>query len=253
MPGMEPIRRFSVVCFCLAAWPILARADVKPDPNVVPGVVFQVGGVGGIGLMAMTTHWALPRAGLPHEIRDFTWTHGKGHILLDLQDTQHCLVKANELADQIRKIKETRPGCPVYILAHSGGCALSLAAAEMLPEHSIERIVLLSAAVSPSYDLRTALRATNHGIISFYSRKDHVILGWGTKTFGTMDRYYGPSAGYVGFTVPKNLESDDRLLYSRLVQLPWYPKQIWEGNSGGHSGSVMPGFLTKEVVPWLKP
>ena len=119
--------------------------------------------------MTVTTHWALPRAGLPHEIRDFTWTHGKGHILLDLQDTQHCLLKAHELADQIRKIKETRPGCPVYVLAHSGGCGLSLAAAEMLPERSIERIILLSAAVSPSYDLRTALRATNNGIISFYA------------------------------------------------------------------------------------
>ena len=22
---------------------------------------------------------------------------------------------------------------------------------------------------------------------------------------------------------------------------------------GGHAGSVMPGFLTKEVAPWLKP
>jgi pimeloyl-ACP methyl ester carboxylesterase len=203
--------------------------------------------------MSASTHYALPKAGLPHEIRDFVWQHGKGHMFLDLQDTRHCLMKAQELADQIRKIKEEQPGRPVYVMAHSGGCALSLAAAELLPERTIERIVLLSAAVSPRYDLRPALRATNYGVISFYSRKDNLVLGWGTKHFGTMDRFYGPSAGYVGFTVPTNLEAGDRMLYARLVQLPWHPKLILAGNSGGHHGSVMPSFLIKEVAPWLKP
>lgn len=248
-----PRIRYALVCLAVTAVAAPIHAEAIPEPTTVPGVVFRVGGVGGIGFMGFTTHWALPRAGLPHEIRDFTWTHGKGHMFLDLQDTRHCLVKAHELAVEIRKIKAENPDKPVYVLAHSGGSALALAAAEVLPERSIERIVLLSAAVSPAYDLRPALRATNNGIINFYSRKDHLILGWGTKCFGTMDRYYGPSAGYVGFVVPTNLETDDRLLYSRLVQRPWYPKQILEGNTGGHEGSVMPGFLAKEVVPWLKP
>ncbi len=250
---MLPIRSYALVCLALAASALGAHAGSKPDPTIVPGTVFQVGGVGGIGLMGISTHYAFPKAGLPHEIRDFVWTHGKGHFFLDLQDTRHCMMKAQELAEQIRKVKLEKPNRPVYILAHSGGSALALAAAEMLPEKSIERIVLLGAAVSPNYDLRPALRATINGIISFYSRKDQLILGWGTKHFGTMDRYYGPSAGYVGFAVPKNLDSDDRMLYARLVQLPWYPKQIWEGNTGGHAGTVMPGFLAKEVVPWLKP
>jgi pimeloyl-ACP methyl ester carboxylesterase len=249
-----PFARGMIICCFLLARALPAPAGSEPaSARIVPGVVIQVGGVGGIGFMSASTRYALPRAGLPHEIRDFVWTHGKGHVFLDLQDTRHCLSKAQELADQIRKIKEDQPGRPVYLMAHSGGCALSLAAAEMLPDRTIERIILLSAAVSPTYDLRPALKATNYGIISFYSRKDHLILGWGTKHFGTMDRYYGPSAGYVGFSVPTNLGPDDRLLYARLVQLPWYPKLILEGNSGGHNGSVMPGFLAKEVVPWLKP
>jgi hypothetical protein len=254
MQRMLALTRCIGGCVMLLATGLLARAESSPESlTVSPGVVFQVGGVGGLGLMGITTHWALPHAGLPHEIRDFIWTHGKGHFFLDLQDTRHCLAKAQELADQIRKVKEQQPDRPVYVLAHSGGCALSLAAAELLPEHTIERIVLLSAAVSPNYDLRPALRATNYGVISFYSKKDQLILGWGTKHFGTMDRFYGPSAGFVGFVVPANLEAEDRLLYARLVQLPWHPKLILEGNSGGHAGSVMPGFLMKEVAPWLKP
>jgi hypothetical protein len=254
MGNKRMIARLALLgCLALAAAESpLARAGEDARP-VVPGVVFQVGGVGGIGLMSVSSRYALPRAGLPHEIREFVWTHGKGHMFLDLQDTRHCLAKAQELADQIRRIKETQPGRPVYVMAHSGGCALSLAAAEMLPERSIERIVLLSAAVAPTYDLRPALRATNYGIISFYSKKDNLILGWGTRHFGTMDRYYGPSAGYVGFSVPTNLSAEDRLLYARLVQLSWHPKLILEGNSGGHNGSVMPGFLTREVAPWLRP
>jgi pimeloyl-ACP methyl ester carboxylesterase len=248
-----PIARFTFACLALSVAALQSRAEPLPEPTTEPGVVFQIGGVGGIGLMSITTRWALPRAGLPHEIREFPWTHGKGHVLLDLQDTRHCLAKAQELADQIRKVKEESPAKPVYLLAHSGGTALALVAAEQLPAGSIDRIILLAAAVSPAYDLRPALRATCYGIVSFYSRKDHMILGWGTKHFGTMDRFYGPSAGYVGFVVPTNLESEDRLLYARLVQLPWYPKQIFEGNTGGHAGTVMPSFLAKEVAPWLKP
>ncbi len=254
MPRPLPIAQSSIACLLLCAAGLQASGDLRPESsNIPPGIVFQVGGVGGVGLMGLTTRWALPRAGLPHEIREFTWTHGKGHILLDLQDTRHCMAKAQELAELIRKAKEERPDRPVYLLAHSGGCAISLAAAELLPERSIERIILLAAAVSPNYDLRPALRATNFGVISFYSKKDHVILGWGTKHFGTMDRFYGPSAGFVGFAVPTNLDPEDRLLYARLVQLPWCPKLILEGNSGGHAGTVMPRFLAKEVAPWLKP
>ncbi|HEV8061820.1 MAG TPA: alpha/beta fold hydrolase, partial [Gemmataceae bacterium] len=167
MSGMLPNLRYALACLALTATANEANAGSKPDPTIVPGTVFQVGGVGGIGFMGITTHYALPKAGLPHEIRDFVWTHGKGHILQDLQDTRHCMMKAQELADQIRKVKQEKPDRPVYILAHSGGSALALAAAEMLPERSIERIILLGAAVSPTYDLRPALRATNNGVISF--------------------------------------------------------------------------------------
>jgi hypothetical protein len=117
----------------------------------------------------------------------------------------------------------------------------------------LERIVLLSAAVSPTYDLRPALRATKNEMVSFYSIHDHLILGWGTSRFGTIDRNFCPSAGLRGFVAPNGLNVEERALYKRLVQLPWQPHMILTGNLGNHLGTSMPGFMEKEVGPWLKP
>jgi pimeloyl-ACP methyl ester carboxylesterase len=212
-----------------------------------------VGGVGGIGLLWEASKWALPHSGVQHEIRFFPWTHGLGKPLRDLQDTRHFLHKADELAQQISRAKASDPEKPIYLIGHSGGAGLVLAAAERQPPATVERVILLSAAVSPKYDLRPALLATKQEIVAFYSPLDQLILNWGTRQFGTIDRSYGPSAGLKGFVIPAGLNRNDQLLYRRLVQLPWDPKMILEGNAGGHSGTSMPGFLSKEVTPWLKP
>jgi hypothetical protein len=230
-----------------------APAQETPAPSVKPGVVYTVGGIGGIDILGWSAARSLPRAGIPHEVRDFVWTHGWGQLFKDLQDHDHLLRKADELASEIRQIKSRDPSRPIYVVGKSGGTGLVLAAAEMLPPGTLERIVLLSAAVSPSYDLRGALRASRGGIVSFYSRYDQFILGWGTRQFGTVDRVYGPSAGLCRFRIPENLDLNDRALYDRLVEVPWRPHMIWEGHTGTHVGTSLPGFLGKEVAPWLKP
>src|SRR5439155_12771912 len=158
-----------LACPALAPRLSAAKAAAPPEDASPRGLLLVVGGVGGLELMANAAQWALPRAGIHHEVHDFIWTHGKGKILSDLQDARHCLKKADELAAQILLFKAEDLDRPIYILAKSGGTGLVLAAAEQLPPNTIERIVLLSAAVSPTYDLRPALRATEHGIVSFYS------------------------------------------------------------------------------------
>jgi hypothetical protein len=229
-----------------------AAPTKKPAQLEKPGVIFIVGGVGGIDLVGFVSRWTLPRAGVRHEIREYVWTHGKGHLFRDLQDTQHCIQKADELAQEVRKIKKADPNRPVFLMGKSGGAGLVLAAAEQLPPETLERIVLLSAAVSPGYDLRPALRATKHEIVSFYSPHDKLVLGWGTSQFGTIDRYYGESAGLRRFAVPVKLSPAERELYARLIQIPWHPAMILEGHPGSHIGTSMPAFVSKEVAPWLK-
>jgi hypothetical protein len=228
-----------------------ATEPERPEPK--PGLVLVVAGVGGFDFLGDAAHWALPHAGVRHEVREFVWTHGWGQLLKDLQDTRHVLRKADELAAEVRRHKAADPERPVYLVGKSGGTGLVLAAAEQLPPQTLERIILLSAAVSPTYDLSPALRATRGEIVSFYSRHDRLILGWGTRQFGTIDRVYGPSAGLCRFEIPAGLGEEDRAAYERLVQVPWQPAMFLQGHAGTHLGTSMPIFLAKEVAPWLKP
>jgi hypothetical protein len=219
-----------------------------------PGVVYVIGGVGGaISPLYVSAHWALPRAGVEHELRDFSWTHGTGRILCDLQDLCHLMAKAGELADAVREVKQHDPTTPVYFLAHSGGCGVALAAAGMLPPATVERIVLLSAAVSPTLDLRPALRATRCEIVSFYSALDVLWLGLGARLCGTTDRVYCFAAGHTGFVVPEGLDEESCQLYRRLVQVPWCVEDLCELNIGAHHSTCAPGFLKRHVAPWLRP
>src|SRR5262249_10263031 len=157
-----------------------------------------------------------------HEVRVFEWSHGFGRHVRDLQDTPHLLAKATELADEVRQVKAQ--GRPVFLVGHSGGAGLVLAAAAQLPPATVERTILLAPAVSPTFDLSAALRATKGELVSYRSELDRLWLGLGTHEFGTVDRVYGSAAGLHGFREPDHLTDEGRLLYRRLVQIPWRPE-----------------------------
>lgn len=237
----------------IAALPGQLAAPVPPLKTSNSGVVFVVGGIGGMDPLNLWAPFILPRMGVPHELRNFTWTHGKGRLLRDLQDARHLQVKAGELADAVRAVKAEDPNRPVYLLAHSAGAAVSLAAAERLPSRTLERIVLLASAVSPDYDLRPALRATRGEIVAYNSTWDCIYLDWGTSRFGTADRVYGPAAGLEGFRVPAELDDDGQHLYRRLVQVQWRLDHLLQLRGGLHHSTCMPPFLARSVAPWLVP
>ena len=225
----------------------VARAD---EPATRPGVVFVVGGVGGVDPL-QTCAAGAALAGVPHEVRVFEWTHGKFHMLRDLQDTRYLQDRAAELADQVLAVKAEDPSRPIYLMGHGAGAALVLETAARLPAASVERIILLSAAVSPSYDLRPALRTTRGEIVAFHCTLDRFMLFWGTTHFGTaVDRLYVPAAGMDGFQVPDNLDEEDRKLYGRLVQSGWTP-DMWLERRCLHNSTCMPIFLARQVTPWL--
>lgn len=223
------------------------------EPAPPGGLVFLVGGVGGLENLKHATNWAVRNAKLDCEVREFNWTHGKGHILRDLQDTRHHEAKTAELVRLIVDAREQEPERPIYLIGRSGGSVLALTAAGQLPPETLERIILLSPAVSPSFDLRPALRACKHEIVNFHSDLDLFVLGWGTTQFGTADRFYTPSAGLAGFVKPGEGDDESRDLYRRLVQVRWTPSKILRGHPGGHIGTAIPTFLASDVTPWLKP
>jgi pimeloyl-ACP methyl ester carboxylesterase len=244
-------------CFHGIALTLAVSAAPAVEPQQMPatprGVVFLVGGIGGVDPLGPSSHWALPKAGVPHELRDFDWTHGVGHLLRDLQDIRHVNAKADELADLVRAIKAADPDRPVYLMGHSGGAGICLATAERLPPATLERIILLNAAVSPTLDVRPALRATRCEIVSFYSTLDFLVLGLGTRQFGTMDRVYTQSSGRTGFIIPADLDDEGRALYARLVQIPCAVADVPYMTAGAHHSYVMPRFICDRVAPWLKP
>src|SRR5689334_5309692 len=84
---------------------VAAPPMISSLPPGKRGIVFVVGGVGGIDIIGPASQWALPRAGVQHEVYDFIWTHGKGKIFKDLQDTRHCLTKADELAARVMLVR----------------------------------------------------------------------------------------------------------------------------------------------------
>lgn len=241
---------FAIVA--LAGTVALPRAGATEPEKPKAGVVFVVGGIGGLDSVGRAAVHVFPQMGLTHDVRDFVWQHGTGHFLKDLQDTDYLVEKAADLAAEVRRVKAADPDRPVYLIGKSAGAGIVLFAAEQLPPATIERLILLSAAVSANFDLRPALRATCNEVVSFHSCYDWLILGLGTKEFGTADRVHGKSAGLHGFVKPADMNAEDAKLYRRLVQVPWSPDMVSGLNLGGHQGTSMPGFLKREVAPWLR-
>ena len=147
-------------------------------------------------------------------------------------------------------VKAEDPSRPVFLIGHSAGAALVLETAADLPPCTLDRVIVLSAAVSPQYDLRPALRATRGEIVSFNSPLDCFMLSFGTCFFGTVDRYYVNAAGMEGFRTPDNLDAEGQRLYTRLVQSAWSPVMFLERGCW-HNSTCMPLFLGRQVTPWL--
>ena len=119
---------------------------------------------------------------------------------------------------------------------------------------TVERVVLLAPALSPGYDLTAALRAVRREIVVFWSPLDVIVLGAGTRLFGTIDRVKTVGAGLVGFQVPRSVTSTDVARgreYGKLRQVRWQPRMAASGYFGGHMGPDSPLFLRKYVVPLL--
>jgi hypothetical protein len=241
---------------CLAARPATALPPVVRAAHAPPacpeGLVLIVDGAGGFQATSRSFRRTAEEARLPVEIETFRWTHGYLRVLADHLDTAHAREQGHRLAGHILASQQERPGLPIFVVAHSAGCAVALAAVEVLPPNTLERIVLLSPAVSESCDLRPALACARCGVDVFYSRRDWGYLGVGVALFGTADHCWQAAAGRVGFAVEPDADTTVSL-YARLRQYPWEPCVAWTGNAGGHYGVYRPSFLRYYIFPLLTP
>lgn len=232
---------------CLGSGRPAIESPPLPNPR---SIVVSVDGAGGFEATSSALREAVADAGLPVRVESFRWSHGYGRVVADQVDCGHAQDAGQELAASLRRFRVSCPSVPVYVVGHSAGCAVALAAAEAAAPGDIDRVILLAPSVSADYDLRTALCRVPSGIDVFYSRRDIGYLGLGVLVLGTADGRWAAAAGRVGFRFQATCDSD-RALYARLRQHAWDPAVEWSGNHGGHYDGYRAEFLRAYVLPLI--
>ncbi|MFQ6048700.1 MAG: serine aminopeptidase domain-containing protein [Phycisphaerae bacterium] len=239
----------SILWLCSCQAPNLATAD-----RMARGLVLVLPGIEGPGPINVDIARGLDDGGVACGIEIFDWSTGSpAGLLIHLADLQRNMQQARRLARRIQRYQRTYPGRPVHLIGHSGGAGIVLLALEALPEElEVTSAILLAAAVSPTHDLRPALRRTRYGIYNFYSPGDVGFLRVGTGIFGTIDRAHSSSAGAVGFRVPADLPPAGRQLYAcKLHQIAWSPRMRASGHAGGHLGWANRRFVRDYLAPMI--
>jgi hypothetical protein len=236
-------------CTGMGSCPAIDRGvSSSLSPSI--GVVFVANGSGDVQTASTNLSRVVAETSTPLQVVTVDWSHGYRRFLADHLDHANHLAQGRVLADQVTEYRRTHPDRRISLLGYSTGCAVVLAAAEILPKDSVDQIILLAPAVCASYDLRPALATARNGIDVFYSNDDRIILGLGMKIVGTAEGCRRKAAGQCGFT-PIIAGPGDAALYEKLHQHKWDPVVEWSGHDGGHYGSIQPDFTRVYVLPLL--
>ena len=211
-----------------------------PQPaNVGKGIVYVVDGSGRLRLMANDLATTVREAGLPLEVQEFNWSYGTYRWVSDLRSRSNHNAKGEELAGMILAHRTSLPNAKVFVITHSAGAAVAIAAAEHLPDGAVDRIIMLAPAVSPSADVQACVRASRMGVDVFYSATD--LISRGLAITGTADGRNVFSAGANGFS-----DSEDGL------RQHGYGREMGRcGHHGGHYGWTRIGFCRDYLCPML--
>ena len=216
------------------------------------GLVLVADGVGGLDLCGTALRYVMAAQKLPMKVKVVPWGHGWGRWHADLTNAANRDNQARLVAEEVTAFHEKWPCEPVYLVGKSGGTGVIVRALEHLPDNAVDAVVLIAPALSSRYDLTRALHAVSREIVVFWSPLDVIILGAGTRVFGTIDRVKAVSAGLVSFRPPSSPTPDQATQYAKLRQVRWRPKMATTGYLGGHLGPDNPAFLKKYVVPLLR-
>jgi pimeloyl-ACP methyl ester carboxylesterase len=213
------------------------------------GLVWMLPGIEGGPAAFSWAHAGLRAGGVKSAIRVFDWER-PGRPLDNLTDYEGNLVKAADIADHICEYRESHATQPIDVVGYSGGGGLAVMVAEALPRNvHLRNLILAQAAISPDYDLSKAAARVDGKIVNFYCPSDWMVLGLGTRVFGTIDRKDSDSAGMVSFKVPR----DSKRYNGKLVQRPWTLRWMCSGHFGSHIGILTYGWNRDFVAPYLAP
>lgn len=195
------------------------------------------------------TERGLAEAGVHWRIEIMDWGTPPLHSLPNLTDFEANRRRARERAARLVRLRREHPREPLVLVGFSGGGGLAILTVEALPEGvSIDRLVLVAAAISKDYDLSRVLKRCNDQVINIYSDRD-AMVGLGTSLFGTIDRKYGLSAGHSGFVGTDGAPVRDE----KLVQISWEPAWVQYGHYGGHLGYLSLAWARQVLAPLIDP
>ena len=153
-------------------------------------------------------------------------------------------------AEGLRNLKSKHPEAVVDLVGYSGGGGLAIMVAEVLPEGvHLRNVVLAQPALSPDYDLCPALSRIDGKLVNFYSPYDWLILGLGTRVFGTMDRQEVASAGKERFDLRRAVRKPE--LRGKVEQRGWELRQVADGHFGDHFSILSYWWNRRHVAPYL--
>jgi len=180
-------------------------------------------------------------------MRDWTADHQGLEALLNqpLHERESKVV-----ADALTKRYRENPNRRIIITSHSGGTGIAVWALEKLPDDvKVDTVVMLASALSPDYDLTSALRHVRGKVYAFNSLTDTLVLGVGTRTFGTVDGVKCDAAGRCGFALPEGADEQE---YKKLAQVPYNAAWMALGNIGDHIGPMSGPFARDVLAPVVR-
>ena len=227
-----------------------ARPDVMEPEQYTPGYIAMLPGIEGSSWQLAGTVKGLREAGISRKVEVIDWHDGPFCSMRNLTDIQANRVRAKSIARRIGEYHRKHPDSPITLIGYSGGGGLAaMIASELDQDVRLDRIILIAAALSPDYDLSPVMACARRGVVSFFSAGDWLILGFGTRLFGTIDRVNTESAGQIGF-----IDGQGRLVKDdRLTQIPWMSTWHNLGHDGGHVGWLAQRWARDVLAPQIMP
>jgi pimeloyl-ACP methyl ester carboxylesterase len=151
---------------------------------------------------------------------------------------------AAAIADEIAAWRRAHPTAPFYLVGYSGGGGMATLVTAALPDGvSIDRLVLVAPAISPDYPLGTEVMPHVRDYVVNYASERDLQVGWGTRTFGTIDRKNTDSAGAIGFAAA----------HERLLEYRWSAGDAQFGHAGNHLAYLSTRWQAAKLLPALDP
>ena len=236
--------RLGVLAFILLLAP-QTRAAPQTDPKDAD-YLLHLPGIGGYRWIDRQMVAGLRQGGYDGRMAVHDWTAEHEGLEALMNRSLHER-ETKRVADALVKRYRENPKRRIILTAHSGGAGIAVWALERLPDDvRVDTVILLASALSPDYDLTPALRHVRGKMYAFNSLLDTLVLGVGTRTFGTVDGVKCDASGRCGFSLPEGADEEQ---YRKLVQVPYDAAWMALGNVGDHIGPMTAPFSKDILTP----